>query len=310
MMNELEVVLTDLGLNFANDRSLRSRTTYKVGGSATCIVRIESDNDLVLLSQIVPDLDHGLLVIGNGSNLLVADGQLSIVAVVLGEKYKQVEVNDTTIDAGALISLPILARQVAARGVTGLEWAVGVPGTLGGAVKMNAGGHGSQTADSLIEARVFDLISGEFTTRPTSQFEFGYRRSNLASSHVVVSAKLASSGQDDPEKIKARLSDIVTWRREHQPGGQNAGSVFVNPPGDSAGRLIEAAGAKSMRIGGAEVSPKHANFIQADPDAKASDVISLMASVRDLVLGKFGVRLFTEIKLVGFADTYGLPSGT
>lgn len=309
-MSELEVALRDLGLTVVDDKSLKSRTTYKVGGSATSMVRIECDQDLLSLGRLLDVFHVPVLVIGNGSNLLVADGKLRLLAVVLGDAYKGVDNNGETLEAGALISLPILSRQVAARGLSGLEWAVGVPGTVGGAVKMNAGGHGSQMADSLIEARIFDLESGIFSIRRLGELEFGYRRSNINQNQVVIGAKLSTLGQDDPIRIKDRLSEIVAWRREHQPGGQNAGSVFVNPLGDSAGRLIEAAGAKGMRRGGAQVSPKHANFIQADPDAKAIDVISLMASVRDLVFGTFGVRLFTEIKLIGFEDTYGLPSGS
>jgi UDP-N-acetylmuramate dehydrogenase len=309
-MSELEVALRDLGLTEVDDKSLKSRTTYKVGGSATSLIRIERDQDLVALGRLVDAFSEPVLVLGNGSNLLIADGQLPLFAVVLGEAYKGVDINGETVLAGALISLPILSRQVGAKGLSGLEWAVGVPGTVGGAVKMNAGGHGSQMADSLIEARIFDLDLGTFSIRSLSELEFGYRRSNIGQNQVVLGAKLSTLGQDDPIRIKDRLSEIVVWRREHQPGGQNAGSVFVNPFGDSAGRLIEAAGAKGMRRGGAEVSPKHANFIQADPDAAAIDVISLMASVRDLVDLKFGVRLFTEIKLIGFEDTYGLPSGS
>ena len=309
-MSQLEDALGDLGLGKFDDRSLKSLTTYKVGGNASCIIRIDKDQDLIALSQLMSVVQDEFLVVGNGSNLLVADGELPLLALVLGDEYKRVEVGEGEVRAGASISLPILSRQVAAKGHLGLEWAVGVPGTVGGAVKMNAGGHGSQMADSLAEARVFDLKSGHFMTRGLNELGFGYRRSNIANHEVVVGAKLLSNGIDDPSVIKDRLSQIVTWRRENQPGGQNAGSVFVNPPEDSAGRLIEAAGCKGMRIGGAEVSPKHANFIQADRYAKASDVLSLMARVRDLVYSKFGIRLFTEIKLVGFADTYGLPSAS
>ncbi|MDA8197612.1 MAG: UDP-N-acetylmuramate dehydrogenase [Actinomycetota bacterium] len=309
-MSQLEDALRDLGINTVDDKSLKGRTTYKVGGDALCVLRIESDQDLIALSEVTPQLGHEMLVIGNGSNLLLADGDLPFVVLVLGDNYKAVEIVDRCVEAGASVSLPILSRQVAAKGMTGLEWAVGVPGSVGGAVRMNAGGHGSQMADSLIEAKIFDLNSGKFMVRTIDDLGFDYRRSNILQSEVVVSAKLSSTGFDDPTIVKERLSEIVSWRRENQPGGQNAGSVFVNPPGDTAGRLIEAAGAKQMRIGGAEVSAKHANFIQADQGAKASDVISLMASVRDLVYSKYGVRLFTEIKLVGFSDTYGLPSGS
>ena len=172
---------------------------------------------------------------------------------------------------------------------------------------MNAGGHGSEMGESLVEASVFSLTRRRIATRLTASLELGYRHSNIGPSEVVIEAIL-DLADGDPATSKARISEIVSWRREHQPGGQNAGSVFVNPPGDHAARLVEACGLKGHRLGGAEVSPKHANFIQADPDAPARDVIALMALVRDRVAEEYGVRLHTEIRLVGFEDDFGLPA--
>ncbi|HEX4244928.1 MAG TPA: FAD-binding protein, partial [Acidimicrobiales bacterium] len=184
-------------------------------------------------------------------------------------------------------------------GLTGLEWAVGVPGTVGGAVRMNAGGHGSDTAQVLLGCRLVDLRSGEATDVPVDRLDYGYRRSSVSSSQVVVTATFGLH-PGDSERSLAEIADIVRWRREHQPGGSNAGSVFTNPPDDSAGRLVEEAGLKGRRIGSAEVSPKHANFIQADAGGSADDVRALVDEVRRCVRERSGVELRTEVRMIGF----------
>jgi UDP-N-acetylmuramate dehydrogenase len=166
---------------------------------------------------------------------------------------------------------------------------------------MNAGGHGSDLAASLVGVRLVDLRTGEDGRVSAPALELGYRRSAVAPHHVVVDAELALA-QGDPERGAALLSEIVAWRREHQPGGPNAGSVFTNPEGDSAGRLIEAAGAKGLRVGTAEVSTKHANFIQADEGGRAGDVLALMVEVRRRVREATGVDLHPETRCLGFRD--------
>jgi UDP-N-acetylmuramate dehydrogenase len=168
-------------------------------------------------------------------------------------------------------------------------------------VRMNAGGHGSDVAASLASAEVYDLAAGGPVRWPAAHIELGYRRSALTASHVVLSAEL-DLAPGDADRSAAEIAEIVRWRRTHQPGGQNAGSVFANPPGDSAGRLIEAAGMKGHRLGTAEVSHRHANFIQADPEGRADDVAALMAAVQRRVLDRFGVLLRPENHLVGFTD--------
>ncbi|MGH8984429.1 MAG: UDP-N-acetylmuramate dehydrogenase, partial [Acidimicrobiia bacterium] len=191
------------------------------------------------------------------------------------------------------------ARRSAAAGLGGLEFFVGIPGSVGGAVRMNAGGHGRETADVLRRAWVLDVLaSGEVQPRAAGELDLGYRHSSILASEVVVAAELAVTA-DDPVACEARVSEIVRWRREHQPGGANAGSVFRNPPGDSAGRLIDAAGLKGLRVGGAVVSPKHANFFQAEPGATAADVGGLVAEVRRRVADATGVELVPELLMVG-----------
>ena len=193
----------------------------------------------------------------------------------------------------------MLARRAADAGWSGLSWAVGVPGSVGGAVRMNAGGHGSDVASCLVRYGWVDLWSEAGGTDDVSRLDYGYRSSAVAASQVVVAAELAVT-PGSVEEEQSAVSTIVKWRREHQPGGSNAGSVFTNPEGDSAGRLVEAAGLKGFRMGTAHVSEKHANFIQADKDGRADDVHALMEHVRDVVAEHSGVVLRAEVRLLGF----------
>ncbi len=201
--------------------------------------------------------------------------------------------------AGGAVQLPVLARQSVEAGLTGFEWAAGVPGSLGGAVRMNAGGHGSDMAACLVRYRSVDLASDAEGEYGADRLAYAYRSSSIAPTEVVVWAELALA-PGDPEHGRQTISEIVRWRREHQPGGSNAGSVFANPAGDSAGRLVEAAGLKGHRLGTARVSEKHANFIQADDGGSADDVWRLMARVRAEVARRFGVELRPEVHLAGF----------
>jgi UDP-N-acetylmuramate dehydrogenase len=182
---------------------------------------------------------------------------------------------------------------------------VGIPGSVGGAVRMNAGGHGRETADVLVEAEILDLAGDAVPrTRPVAELGLDYRRSALGPSDVVLGATFAVAPAS-AAACEQTLGEVVRWRREHQPGGANAGSVFANPPGDSAGRLIDAAGLKGLRAGGAVVSEKHANFFQAEPGATADDVHRLVREVQRRVRERFDVELRPELRLIGFDDQQG-----
>jgi UDP-N-acetylmuramate dehydrogenase len=221
------------------------------------------------------------------------------LAVALGEGFAEVTIDGTAVHAGAGAALPVVARRTVTAGLTGFEWAVGVPGSVGGAVRMNAGGHGSDVAASLVGVRVVDLRTGEDGVVPASSLDLGYRRSAVEPHQLVMAADLALA-VGDVEQGTRELADIVAWRRANQPGGPNAGSVFTNPEGDSAGRLIDAAGAKGLRVGTASVSTKHANFIQADDGGRADDVLELMLVVIERVRAATGVQLHPETRLIGF----------
>jgi UDP-N-acetylmuramate dehydrogenase len=289
----------------ARDLAVAELSTYRLGGPVAVTVRVVREADLEPVAAAVARHRPPVLVIGRGSNLLVADSGFVGLGVVLGGDLESLTLpapgDAGAVQAGGAVPLPVLARRSAAAGWGGLEFFVGIPGTVGGAVRMNAGGHGRETADVILTARTCDLMTGRgtVTERSASDLDLGYRHSVIGPAEVVTGATFRVE-RGDPAACEAQVADVVRWRREHQPGGANAGSVFRNPPGDSAGRLIDAAGCKGLRVGGAHVSEKHANFFQADAGATASDVHQLVLTVRDRVEAATGIRLVPELQMVGF----------
>jgi len=274
-------------------------TTYRVGGPAAYFLRAESEADLREAASFVAEHAVPVLVVGKGSNLLVSDRGFPGLVVAMGDGFASIDIEGVRVRAGGAVSLPVLARRTAAAGLTGLEWAVGVPGSVGGAVRMNAGGHGSDMSSVLRRFRFVDLAGGEDGEFGVERLAYSYRHSTVAATHVVVWGEFDLAA-GDREQSEREIAEIVRWRRENQPGGQNAGSVFTNPPGDSAGRLIDAAGLKGHTVGSAHVSPKHANFIQAAENGSADDVYALVVEVQRLVEERMGVRLVPELRLIGF----------
>ena len=297
----LDVIAEILGARCTRHAPLGARTTYRVGGQAGLLVEVHGEDDLVALhgALVAVRSPVPVLVLGEGSNLLVADAGFPGVVVRLGSEFERVEIGASSVRAGGAAKLPVVARQTAAAGLRGLEWAVGVPGSVGGALRMNAGGHGSDVAAVLSRAAVFDLRAGSLLESGPERLALGYRTSSLAAGDVVVWAEFALHA-GDRAVAEETVADVVRWRRANQPGGPNAGSVFVNPEGDSAGRLVESAGLKGLRMGTAQVSPKHANFIQADRGGSADDVWRLVDHVRAEVEKRTGVALVPEVRMVGF----------
>lgn len=310
----LDALASALGESAERDVMLRAFTTFRIGGPADVLVRAHTVSDLSRVRAAIDGLGPGpleVLVVGQGSNLLIGDDGVRGLVVVLTGEFETITIGATaggsdTVTAGGAVKLPVLARQTVAAGLRGLEWMVGVPGSVGGAVRMNAGGHGSDVASGLRSASLFALQGGPaaassgLRTVTSAALALRYRSSSVASTDVVVDATFALE-PGDRGAGEQELSEIVRWRRMHQPGGANCGSVFTNPPDDSAGRLIDAAGLKGLRVGTAEVSHKHANFIQADEGASAADVWNLIAEVRRRVHDAFGVVLHPEVRTAGFA---------
>ena len=299
-----------LGPSLRRDHGLAPHTTYRVGGPARLFVTVADLAELETLAAIVSGASRTgppvpVLVVGRGSNLLVADRGFDGLAVALSGRLARFEIDGPMVGASGGALLPVVARASVEDGLTGFEWAVGVPGTVGGAVRMNAGGHGSDISESLIDAVIVDLHRGDTEVRAASALQLGYRTSNIASHQVVASVRLKLRSGDWATS-RSGLTEIVHWRRANQPGGRNAGSVFTNPEHAAAGELIESAGAKGLRIGTAEVSAKHANFIQSDEGGQASDIVEVMREVRRRVRDAHGVELSAETHLVGF-EHWELP---
>jgi UDP-N-acetylmuramate dehydrogenase len=278
-------------------------TTYKLGGSADLLVEavdvaVLERSAVALQSEPLP-----VLILGRGSNLLIADAGFRGVVIRLGASFSAVAVDaDGVVTAGAALSLPRLARSAGSAGRGGLEWCVGVPGSVGGAVRQNAGCFGSEVVDVLLDAEVVALGDGERSVRTPIDLDLAYRHSNLRPGDVVTSARFFTTAVD-PVDAAAEMRHITRWRRDNQPGGTlNAGSVFKNPGPEAAGAIIDRLGLKGFAVGKVRVSPRHANFIEAESGASASDVHTLIATVQAKVLEEAGISLEPEIQFVGFGD--------
>lgn len=280
-------------------------TTYRFGGNARLYAEAPDADALlaVLTARAAMDADVPLLVLGRGSNIVISDEGFDGLVLRLTGSFLDVDVaDDGTVAAGAAAPLPKLARETVRRDRGGLEWCVGIPGSVGGAIRMNAGGHGGETVEWLLDARVVDADTLTSTTRDVDDLELSYRHSALTGSEIVVGARFRTVARPRAAG-EQMLRHITRWRRRHQPGGtHNAGSVFKNPPGDSAGRIIDSLGLKGYRVGGAEVSRRHANFFVADDTATAQDVYDLVRDVKQLVAEKASVTLEPEIRFVGTFD--------
>jgi UDP-N-acetylmuramate dehydrogenase len=276
------------------DAPLAPLTTIRVGGPADLLVAARSFADVT--AALVRARDQGLpvVVVGRGSNLLVADEGFRGMALRLVGRLQAISVRGEGLWCGGGASLPRAVQRAAAAGLTGLEFGASIPGTVGGAVAMNAGAHSGDQAGVLAWA-VLCGADGRRRVEP-SELRLGYRRSAIAPGEVVAAAgfRLAPG---DPERIRALLAELRERRRATQPQGvRTFGSVFTNPPGDSAGRLLEAAGCKGLVVGGARVSPVHANFIEAAPGCAARDVIALMREGRRRVREAGGPLLEPEVR--------------
>jgi UDP-N-acetylmuramate dehydrogenase len=282
------------------DRPLEALTTYKLGGPARWYAEPGDIDELSAVLTVWRTTEVPLVVLGRGSNVLVADaGFDGLVIRPIGRFAEIVVATSGTVTAGCAAPLPRLARAAVKEGRAGLEFFVGIPGSVGGAVRMNAGCHGSETKEWLVAARVIDVGTGELTERDPAGLDLSYRHSNLRDAEIVVAAhfRTVPGSAAAGERL---MREIGRWRKEHQPGGTlNAGSVFKNPPGDYAGRLIELTGLKGTRVGGAECSPVHANWFVNTGGARAADMLELIRIARARVEEAEGVRLELEWKVIG-----------
>jgi UDP-N-acetylmuramate dehydrogenase len=273
-------------------------TSFRLGGPAAVYVEAESLDDLGAVGRALRE-GTSLLVIGKGSNLLVSDEGFPGVVVRLGRSFRWAARAGDHLSAGGAMPLPALAGVALQHRLAGLEFGVAIPASLGGSVRMNAGAHGHSLDEVVESVEVFDLAAEDVGIVPAADAGFRYRGSGLPDPAVVIGATLLLR-PGVPAEIRHHMDEAREWRRATQPLAEpNCGSVFKNPPGDHAARLIEASEAKGFSVGAARVSEKHANFIVAAPGSSASDVYRLMRSLQERVRERFGVDLEPEVHLVG-----------
>jgi UDP-N-acetylmuramate dehydrogenase len=281
---------------------LSGHTSARIGGPADILLLVRSAGELAEAASFLWQANVPFVLLGGGSNVLVSDKGVRGVVVINRARGVRIEAQayPPAIEAESGTTLNDLARRAARQGLSGLEWAATVPGTLGGAVYGNAGAFDGETAASLVSVDLLFRTDGR-QTWPVDKLEYNYRTSILKLSHipvVILSARLALQ-PGDPLAIQEKMDQFSAVRRKTQPAGASLGSMFKNPPGDFAGRLIEAAGLKGRRIGNAEISAAHANFFINHGQTKAADIHALIGLARQTVAEKFGVNLELEIELIG-----------
>jgi UDP-N-acetylmuramate dehydrogenase len=280
---------------------LSKHTTFRIGGPAEWMVFPQDSEDVQKAIDYANQHDLKIFVLGGGSNLLVADEGVRGVVFNLSKGFNYARFDDTTVVVGAGYSLPRLITDAINRGLTGVECATGVPGTVGGAVRMNAGTRDAGIGDVITLLRLI-REDGVLLSLKREDLKFQYRESNLPPGNVVLEVTLVLK-KGDQKAIRADIHKRLVERKATQPlSYPNAGSIFKNPPGEYAGRLIEKVGLKGTRIGDAEISPLHANFIINKGAAMAADVTALVLLARQKVLEETGIRLELEVKLWGLSD--------
>jgi UDP-N-acetylmuramate dehydrogenase len=291
---QLDALHVVIGPALRRDEPLAPKTSMRVGGPAAAYAELRDAGALVAALSICDSEEIAWTVLGLGSNVLVRDEGFCGLVIRLGGDFTKVTADDTRLRAGGAVPIVSLCREAAKRGLAGVEGLVGIPGTVGGAVRMNAGT--DQEIGNCIDL-VEVVIAGD-RLRSYAKVDFAYRRSTLDRRAVVCAAEFALAHADKQE-LQAELRRRIDRRNATQPIAQpNAGSIFRNPPGDHAARLIEAAGCKGWRVGGAEVSSKHANFIVNIGGASCADVLALIDKVKAAVLAAHGVELEMEVHVL------------
>ena len=294
--------MADLPEELVRDYPLARLTTIRTGGNAELFARVGTLEQLERLLKWAVESGHGVGVVGSGSNLLVADAGVRGLVLKLDEEFNKIEVEGVRISCGAGARLPAIAARAAQAGLEGIEFGVSIPGTVGGAVRMNANAYGGELARVL---EWVDVATPAGTERRTAaELGFQYRRSSVQPGEVVARASFRLQ-RAAPEEVRARLADLRARRKRTQPTGiRTFGSTFKNPDdpraeGRTAGQLLDAAGCRGLRIGGAGFSRKHANFIENHGEATTSEVVAVMAEGRRRVKELFGIELEPEVQALG-----------
>jgi UDP-N-acetylmuramate dehydrogenase len=276
-------------------------TTFKIGGEAEYFLEVERKEELIKAIELSKEINLPVFILGRGSNLLVSDEGFK--GLVLKIDFNEIEIEENSVICGAGVSLSELLKRLTEEGLSGLEWAAGIPGTVGGAIRGNAGAFEGSMSDCIREIEALE-INPEIRIKKYNKEEskFNYRSSIFKNKKdIVIINALFELEKGNREKIKKDIEKYLNYRKEKHPlSFPSAGSIFKNPVDNSAANLIDKSGLKGEQIGGAKVSEKHANFIVNSGEAKAEDVLELIALVKKRVKKKFGIELEEEIELVGF----------
>jgi len=297
------VLRAEVGDRVRTSFPLAPLTSFRIGGPAALYLEPERDADLVAAGEAVRETGIPFVVLGKGSNVLVADEGFPGLVLRLGGGYRFAARAGERLIGGGAMPLPALAGVALSHTLGGLEFGVAIPASFGGAVRMNAGARGGELSDVVERIDVFELLAGERRLIAAADAGFRYRNTELPTDAVVVAATVHLAPGDAAE-IRARMDEARAWRRRTQPLAEpNCGSVFKNPEGDHAARLVDEGGLKGFAVGGASVSMKHANFVVAAPGATASQILSVIRHVQETVAARTGIRLEPEVHLVGDLDS-------
>jgi len=290
------------GDQFRADDPLSRYTVARLGGVARGVLRVNARDELLFAVQWAQAAAIPWIILGGGANVLAADAGFEGLVIINHARYAEIDPQNGMVNAESGVVISTLARQCMAQGLAGLEWSVSVPGTLGGAVVNNSGAHGGEMAQNLLDAEIYDVMIEGVQAWTNADMDYAYRHSRLKGQrgrYVVLAARLNLDTGHDPAALAVRADAFVAHRKKTQPPGASLGSMFKNPPGDYAGRLIEAAGLKGLQIGGVQVSPIHANFFVNLGGGTAADYNALIERVQAEVAQQFGVNLELEIEHIG-----------
>lgn len=296
MQLHLANTFSDLHDIVTENAALAPHTWYRIGGPARWMVRPRSVQELAEAARRCAENDIPIYVLGLGANLLVSDQGVDGAVFQLNEEYwRRVKFDENRLEAGSGVDLQKLVLRTVREGLAGIECLAGIPGTVGGGVRMNAGGKFGDIGASITRVQVMDA-EGEIFERTRNDLIFDYRQTNIAATFIL--GATMELEEEDPQRIMRRTKEIWMYKRNSQPlNTKNAGCIFKNPRGLSAGALIDQAGLKGFRIGGAQVSDKHANFIIAHPGATADDVMRLIKIIREKVYEKNEIELESEVRI-------------
>ncbi len=284
--------------NVLQNEPMSKHTTFRIGGNADVFVTPNTTESLESIISYVTNNNIPYYIIGNGSNLLVKDNGFRGVIIQLYKKFANIVVNDNVITAQAGALLSAVAKTALNNSLTGMECLSGIPGTIGGAVCMNAGAYGGEMKDIVVKTKV--IHNGKIETISNNDSDFGYRKSKIMSENMIVVETVLSLEKGNKEEIQSKMCDLLTQRNSKQPVElPSAGSTFKRPEGYFAAKLIDDSGLRGYSVGKAQVSPKHCGFVVNNGGATAKDVLTLMHNVSSVVEDNFGVKLEPEVRIIG-----------